>query len=317
MKNEIKYTKGNIFTSKCQTLVNTVNCVGIMGAGIALEFKYRYPEMFEKYAKFCEEKLIQVGKLWVYEVPNGNQKVLNFPTKQHWKYPSKYEYLEKGLKKFLETYKEKGITSIAFPMLGALNGGLDPGKVLDLMHQYLEFCDIPIEIYEYDAYASDDLLDTFRNVIIYGNIKELEKLTGLKKNILTKLKDVLENNDLHSLIQLDKVKGIGEETVKTCFQFAMSQKTKPQAISQDIFGSINLQKQEFQKAPKNDVPQINGKTAKITLNEKLILTGLDEQTINKIENKEEEISIKAIKAYCFALKLNFVDFISRNYVTVR
>jgi len=316
MNNGIKYTKGNIFTSNCQTLVNTVNCVGIMGAGIALEFKYRYPEMFEKYAKYCEDKLIQVGKLWVYEVPNANQKVLNFPTKQHWKYPSKYEYLEKGLKKFVETYKEKGITSIAFPMLGALNGGLDPDKVLDLMHQYLEVCDIPIEIYEYDGYASDDLIDKFRNAFLYSNIKELEKLTGLKKNTLTKLKDVLENQDLNSLIQLDKVKGIGKETVKTCFQFAMSLKTKPQVVSQDIFSSVNLALQDLQKTPKVEIPKINGKKTEISLQDKLVLTGLDEETISKIENKEYEVSIGAIVKYCSALKLNLPDFVAKNYATI-
>src|SRR5689334_19885892 len=122
MSTEVKYINGNIFTSKYQTLVNTVNCVGIMGAGIALEFKYRYPEMFEKYVKHCKEHLIQIGKLSIYEVPNKDQKVLNFPTKNDWKHPSKYEYLTKGLEKFLNIYREKKITSVAFPLLGAQNG---------------------------------------------------------------------------------------------------------------------------------------------------------------------------------------------------
>jgi O-acetyl-ADP-ribose deacetylase (regulator of RNase III)/transcriptional regulator with XRE-family HTH domain len=314
---EIKFIKGNIFTSKHQTLVNTVNCVGIMGAGIALEFKYRYPEMFEKYAKYCEDKLIQIGKLWVYEVPNANQKVLNFPTKQHWKYPSKYEYLEKGLNKFVETYKDKGITSIAFPMLGALNGGLDPDRVIDLMQQYLSSCDIPIEVYEYDGQAYDDLIDKFRNAFIYDSLKELEKATGLKPNTLKKVKSVLENQDFNSLIQLDKVKGIGEETVKACYQFAMKLKTKPkaqQAIAQDIFSIAEPQKQEITEKPKPN--KVNGTKTEFDLSEKVTLTGLDVQTIEKIESKEEEVSIKAIKAYCQALKLNFAEFVAKNYATI-
>lgn len=314
---EIKFIKGNIFTSKHQTLVNTVNCIGIMGAGIALEFKYRYPEMFEKYAKYCEDKLIQIGKLWVYEVPDLNQKVLNFPTKQHWKYPSKYEYLEKGLSKFVETYKGKGITSIAFPMLGALNGGLDPDRVIDLMQQYLSSCDIPIEVYEYDGQAHDDLIDKFRNAFIYDSLKELEKATDLKPNVIKKVKSVLENQDLNSLIQLDKVKGIGEETVKACYQFAMKLKTKPKAqqvISQDIFSITEPQKQEITQKPKPI--KANGTKTEFDLSEKVILTGLDVQTIQKIETKEEEVSIKAIKVYCKAMKLNFTDFIAKNYTTV-
>lgn len=295
--NKIKFIKGNIFTSKCQTLVNTVNCVGIMGAGIALEFKYRYPEMFDKYVEHCNNKRIEIGKLWVYEVPNSAQKVLNFPTKQHWKYPSKYEYLEKGLRKFVETYKEKNINSIAFPMLGALNGGLDPDKVLDLMHEYLDTCDIPIEVYEYEAKASDDLIDKLRDVFIYTNsMTHLEKMTGIKSNTLKKIKDVLEKQELNSLIQLDKIKGIGEDTVKSCFKFAMGLKTKLIAKEQDIFSSANTNNE-------------------ITLAEKLRLTNLDEQTIFKIENKEEEISIKTIKIYCKALKFNFTDFIAKNYAT--
>ncbi|MCY7328239.1 MAG: hypothetical protein LH618_06805, partial [Saprospiraceae bacterium] len=185
-----------------------------------------------------------------------------------------------------------------------------------LMHRNLETCDIPIEIYEYDAYAFDDLIDKFRNAFIYDNIRDLEKSTGLKKNIIAKINNILESQDLNSLIQLDKVKGIGEETVKACFQFAMHLETKRKATSYDIFSSVNLQTQELRKTPTIEIPKRNGKKPEISLADKLVLTGLDEQTILKIENKEEEISIKAIKVYCNALKLNFTDFVERNYATV-
>lgn len=311
MNNKIKYTKGNIFTSKCQTLVNTVNCVGVMGAGIALEFKYRYPEMFGKYAKYCEDKLIEIGKLWVYDIPNSTQKVLNFPTKFHWKYPSKYEYLEKGLKKFAETYNEKGITSIAFPMLGTFNGGLDTERVLDLMYQYLKNCDIPIEIYEYDFDASDDLIECFRDAFAWTDLEDIEKITGIKKNALNKIKDGLKNPNLKSLIQINKIKGIGEETVSACFQFAINLKTSSKESLKKSFSNSNMQEQKIVKVP----DKTKSEKFAITLAEKLTLTGLDEQTILKIENKEEEISIKALKTYCNALKLSFTDFISKNYTT--
>ena len=80
-----------------QTIVNTINCVGVMGKGIALVFKLRYPEMFDKYQELCKSKMIGIGKLWLYKTSESPQWVLNFPTKFHWKYPSKMEYIEKGL----------------------------------------------------------------------------------------------------------------------------------------------------------------------------------------------------------------------------
>lgn len=138
----------NIFDTKCQTIVNTVNCVGVMGKGIALEMKNRYPDMFDKYKSFCDKKLIEIGKLWLYK-NDDNKWILNFPTKIHWKNNSEYEYIEKGMQKFVETYKEKNITSIAFPMLGCSNGGLDKDTVLNIMVKHLIKCDnLIIEIYK-------------------------------------------------------------------------------------------------------------------------------------------------------------------------
>lgn len=141
----ITILKGDLFTAETQTIVNTVNCVGAMGKGIALEFKKRYPDMFTKYKDLCDRKLIQIGKLWLYKTPD--KWILNFPTKDHWKNNSQPQYLISGLGKFVKTYKERGITSISFPLLGANNGGLDPKLVLDLMTNFLKQVDIPVHIY--------------------------------------------------------------------------------------------------------------------------------------------------------------------------
>lgn len=141
----ITYLKGDMFKSPAQVLVNTVNTVGVMGKGVALEFKKQYPDMFKAYERVCNEKLLDIGKLMLWK---GLDKwILLFPTKKHWRNPSKIEYIEEGLKKFEETYLEKGITSIAFPRLGCGNGGLNWSDVQPLMEKYLKKLPIPVFIY--------------------------------------------------------------------------------------------------------------------------------------------------------------------------
>lgn len=141
----ITYLKGDIFKSPAQVLVNTVNTVGVMGKGVALEFKKQYPDMFKTYERVCSEKKLDIGKLMLWR---GSDKwVLLFPTKKHWRNPSKLEYIEAGLQKFVATYAEKGITSIAFPRLGCGNGGLDWELVRPMMEQYLKRLPIPVYIY--------------------------------------------------------------------------------------------------------------------------------------------------------------------------
>lgn len=138
---------GDIFDSKCQTLVNTINCVGVMGKGLALEMKKRYPVMYDSYRQLCRGMKIDIGKLWLWKRERDHW-ILNFPTKFDWRRDSRIDYIEIGLNKFVETYREKGITSIAFPMLGCNNGGLKVDDVKELMLHYLIDCDdLYIEIY--------------------------------------------------------------------------------------------------------------------------------------------------------------------------
>lgn len=219
----INIIKGNIFNTKCQTIVNTVNCVGIMGAGIAYECKLRYPKMFERYTQLCDGKQIQIGKLWLY---HGTDKwILNFPTKIHWKYNSKVEYLQMGLQKFNDTYNLKGITSIAFPLLGASNGGIPENISLNIMMEYLSKVDINVEIYEYDPMALDETYLSFKNVLNSIPENEFAKLSGLRIDFVKKLKIATMREDICSMNRLLTIKGISDITLEKSFHFIMNYKS--------------------------------------------------------------------------------------------
>jgi O-acetyl-ADP-ribose deacetylase (regulator of RNase III) len=146
----ITYVRGNIFESPASTLVNTVNIVGAMGKGIALEFKRLYPEMFTQYRTLCERKELTIGALFLYRTEHKS--VLNFPTKEHWRRPSKPEYIEEGLKTFVRTYESAGIHSIAFPALGCGHGGLNfESQVKPLMESWLSRVACRVFIYPHRA----------------------------------------------------------------------------------------------------------------------------------------------------------------------
>jgi O-acetyl-ADP-ribose deacetylase (regulator of RNase III)/uncharacterized protein YwgA len=146
MNKKIKILIGDILQSGAQTLINTVNCVGIMGKGIALEFKNRFPDMFKEYAQKCEKKEIKPGVPYLYSSLFPPQ-ILNFPTKDHWKSVSRIEDIEKGLKILLDNYKKWGVTSLAIPPLGCGNGQLEWRVVGPLIYKYVRQMDIPIELY--------------------------------------------------------------------------------------------------------------------------------------------------------------------------
>ncbi len=143
----LTFTKGDLFNCGAQILVNTVNCVGVMGKGIALEFKKRYPQMFVAYRKRCLEETFIPGDLFIWD--DVLVKIINFPTKDHWRNPSKYKYIEDGLKSlrtYLRGYSKE--TRIAIPPLGCGNGGLDWNIVKPMMELALEDLNCDIIIYE-------------------------------------------------------------------------------------------------------------------------------------------------------------------------
>lgn len=142
----MKILVGDILQSKAQTLINTVNCVGIMGKGIAQEFKNRFPEMFDDYAERCERKEVKPGVPYLYKTLLPPQ-IINFPTKDHWKSVSQITDIERGMQLLLSQYKEWGITSLAIPPLGCGNGQLEWKAVGPLIYRYASQMDIPVELY--------------------------------------------------------------------------------------------------------------------------------------------------------------------------
>jgi O-acetyl-ADP-ribose deacetylase (regulator of RNase III)/uncharacterized protein YwgA len=137
---------GDIFQSKAQTLVNTVNCVGVMGKGIALEFKKRFPAMYEDYKARCDAGQVRLGEPYLYTEMTGAS-IVNFPTKDHWRSPSRLKDIVRGLDYFAAHFKEWGITSVAMPPLGAGNGGLEWALVGPVIYQKLSALGIPAELY--------------------------------------------------------------------------------------------------------------------------------------------------------------------------
>ncbi len=123
----MKFLKGNLLDARTEALVNTVNTVGVMGKGIALMFKEAFPDNFRAYEIACKHGEIRIGKMFVTENPvfEGPRWIINFPTKKHWRPPSRIEWIVEGLKDLRRVVEELGIRSVALPPLGSGNGGLE------------------------------------------------------------------------------------------------------------------------------------------------------------------------------------------------
>ena len=136
----IEYKKGDILAEDADALVNTVNCVGHMGRGIALQFKKAWPENFQAYATACRRHEVQPGRMFVFETGalTPPRHIINFPTKRHWRGKSRMEDIESGLEALVEEIRHLGIRSIAIPPLGAGLGGLDWDEVRPRIERSLQ-----------------------------------------------------------------------------------------------------------------------------------------------------------------------------------
>ena len=147
----MRYTTGNLLEADAEALVNTVNCVGVMGKGIALQFKQAFPENYEHYRQACERGEVRPGRMFVFETGRlmGPKFIINFPTKQHWKGKSKVEDVDAGLDALAEVIRSHRIRRVAVPPLGCGNGGLDWGVVRRLIQNKLKGLE-GVEVFVYE-----------------------------------------------------------------------------------------------------------------------------------------------------------------------
>lgn len=209
----LHYTDTTVFNVNAQTIVNTVNCVGVMGAGLALEFQLRFPEMEKDYVERCKRKEVKTGKPYLYK-NYGDIWILNFPTKNHWKYPSKIEWIDEGLKYFSSKYQQGGITSISFPKLGCSRGELDWLDVSPLMEKYLGNLDIDVFIcldQEKEATGVEgSMVNLVNNIERFRWDKELNLRSDIREKIIHAL-------PIKRFRELGKIEGVGKGTYNNVF----------------------------------------------------------------------------------------------------
>lgn len=147
----INLTQGDILSADAEALVNTVNCVGVMGRGIALQFKKVFPDNFKRYKVICDRKELRPGKMFVHDLNTWHNPryVINFPTKRHWKGKSRMEDIEAGLQALVEEVRQRGIRSIAIPPLGCGLGGLNwPDVRAKIEAAFKDLEDVQVLLYE-------------------------------------------------------------------------------------------------------------------------------------------------------------------------
>lgn len=154
MKVGITSVQGDLLSSGCQTLVCTVNTVGVMGKGIALDFKNRIPGLFAHYKRLCDRGLLNPGDIFLYRVPGTlNKQILGVATKRQWRYNSQEVWIEKILVSINKDWEHLNIQSLAMPMLGCGNGGLEWKVIRELVINHLRELPIPVELFEPEHYS--------------------------------------------------------------------------------------------------------------------------------------------------------------------
>ena len=195
---QIELTTGNILKADAEAIVNTVNCVGVMGRGIALQFKKAFPANFCAYALACEEGEVQPGRMFVYDTGafTNPRYIINFPTKRHWKGKSRIEDIESGLTALAQEVRERGIKSIAIPPLGSGLGGLDWDEVRPRIEAALQ--DVPdLDVIIYQPNGAPEVVKS----------REVPKMTAGRAALVTLMHRYLQGlmDPFVTLIEVQKL----------------------------------------------------------------------------------------------------------------
>lgn len=192
----ITYCVGNILESKAQALVNTVNTVGVMGKGLALQFKEAFPDNYNIYRRICKAGQLHPGQMLITEIGRldcPNKYIVNFPTKTDWRKPSEYIYIKDGLKALRNEIEHRKISSIAIPPLGSRNGGLDWKIVKEMI--VAELKDIECQIYIYQP--SEDIVEKMKD--------ERVELTPARAMMLDVMVDMVAHGEFVSEFAAEKI----------------------------------------------------------------------------------------------------------------
>ncbi|MCE5209499.1 MAG: macro domain-containing protein [Chloroflexi bacterium] len=202
----IEYKSGDILKEEAEALVNTVNCVGVMGRGISLQFKDAFPENFKAYVAACKNQEVQPGRMFVFETGYLTYPfyIINFPTKRHWRGKSRMEDIEAGLKALVDTIRQYNIHSIAIPPLGSGLGGLDWSEVKPHIEAALEpFTDVRILLYEPQGAPATEKMVHIREVpkMTVGRAVLIELMNRYLNGLLDPFITLLEVHKLMYFMQ--------------------------------------------------------------------------------------------------------------------
>lgn len=245
----LSIVKGDFFEYDADIRINTVNCVGVMGTGVALAFKEKYPDMFKYYAKQCKSGEIKPGTPSVWrsgDMFSKNIEIINFPTKDHWKNPSEYEYIEKGLIWLSNYLKEKDTLTLTLPALGCGHGGLDWVIVKKLIQKYLGDSHHKILVFE----PTSSKKAGKPNQLSTQEMKQLSR-SGIA---------IIDKNEVR---YPDRLRGhtekpiylFGEKDLSVAFDISVIASTKPSEQEQKVISSI------IDYSKKNSLSLLFGSTA--------------------------------------------------------
>lgn len=210
----LRLVETSVFNANAELLVNPINCMGVMGAGLALEFRLRFPAMFEDYVVRCERKEVRPGIPYLYR-GDGHPAILNFPTKAHWKYPSRLEWIDQGLVWFAENYRKLGVSSVAFPLLGCSKGGLQWQEVRPLMERHLGKVEVECLICTDQSPIASGLEGRMVEWVNDMSVADLIKRAGLSPRVAEKLKAA---GPVRRFREIAGLPGVGEQSYMRLFQ---------------------------------------------------------------------------------------------------